>query len=116
MGIEDDIRAIVRSEIRAALAEHCLRTDASSMQSLVSYEVRRQVDLASMEPRTRARELPATMSPTQLAKELDVSVRTLERWRAAGTGPVFRHREGSRFYRYYGTDVVAWLENMKPAN
>lgn len=70
---------------------------------------------AAEDPRIVVRELPAIMSPGQLAKELDVSVRTLERWRAAGTGPEFRHREGSTFYRYYGTDVVAWLENMKPA-
>lgn len=116
MGIEDDIRAIFRSEIRAALEERCPRADVSTLRSLVSYELRLQLDLVSMEPGVRVRELPAIMSPGQLAKELDVSVRTLERWRAAGTGPEFRHREGSTFYRYYGTDVVAWLENMKPAN
>ena len=66
-------------------------------------------------PRVVVRELPAIMSPAQLAKELDVSVRTLERWRVADSGPEFQHREGTTFYRYYGTDVVAWLENKKPA-
>lgn len=59
--------------------------------------------------------LPAIMSPAQLAKELDVSVRTLDMWRASGNGPKARNPEGTRFYRYYGQDVLAWLENKKPA-
>lgn len=54
-------------------------------------------------------ELPAVMSPAQLAKELDVSVRTLERWRIDGTGPKYLH-PSERIYRYFGADVAAWLE------
>ncbi|MFF8817315.1 helix-turn-helix domain-containing protein [Leucobacter sp. NPDC015123] len=61
-----------------------------------------------------ARHLPAVMSPAQLGKELDVTVRTLERWRVAGEGPDYQNPKGTRFYRYYGSDVEAWLENRKP--
>lgn len=59
--------------------------------------------------------LPAVMSPAQLGKELDVTVRTLERWRVAGEGPKYQNPKGTRFYRYYGRDVEAWLENKEPA-
>ncbi len=58
--------------------------------------------------------LPSIMSPAQLADELDVSVRTLDMWRANGSGPTPRNPEGTRFYRYYAADVLAWLENKKP--
>lgn len=58
--------------------------------------------------------LPSIMSPAQLAEELDVSVRTLDMWRANGSGPTPRNPDGTRFYRYYAADVIAWLENKKP--
>ncbi|KAM9863099.1 hypothetical protein ACI1US_00984 [Leucobacter sp. BZR 635] len=61
-----------------------------------------------------ARYLPPVMSPAQLGKELDVTVRTLERWRVAGEGPAYQNPNGTRFYRYYGSDVEAWLENRRP--
>lgn len=59
-------------------------------------------------------DVPPIMSPGQLADVLDVSVRTLERWRDLKEGPDFQHPEGTRFYRYYRRDLLAWLENKKP--
>ena len=56
-------------------------------------------------------DLPPIMSPAQLAKALDVSVRTLERWRDTGSGPAFQHPSGTRLYRYLREDVLAWLRN-----
>lgn len=53
--------------------------------------------------------LPAIMSPAQLAAELDVSVRTLERWRKSKSGPSYRHPKGTRIYRYLRNDVTEWL-------
>jgi excisionase family DNA binding protein len=46
-----------------------------------------------------------------LAEELQVSVRTLERWRQEGTGPAFI-RVG-RSPRYRRSDVDAWLERQR---
>lgn len=60
-------------------------------------------------------EVPAVMSPQQLAGVLSVSVRTLSRWREIGEGPVFQHPAGSKVYRYYRRDLIAWLENQAPA-
>lgn len=61
-------------------------------------------------------DVPAIMSPGQLAVVLDVSVRTLERWRVDSEGPAFQHPKlPNRFYRYYRRDVIAWLENKMPA-
>lgn len=59
--------------------------------------------------------VPAVMSPGQLAVVLDVSVRTLNRWREIGEGPDYQHPEGSKIYRYYRRDLIAWLENQAPA-
>ncbi|QIK64108.1 helix-turn-helix domain-containing protein [Leucobacter viscericola] len=60
-------------------------------------------------------DVPAIMSPGQLAEVLDVSVRTLERWRVDGEGPAFQHPKlPNRFYRYFRRDVIAWLENKEP--
>jgi excisionase family DNA binding protein len=47
----------------------------------------------------------------QLAHELQVSLRTLERWRQEGTGPAFI-RIG-RFPRYRRSDIDAWLERQR---
>jgi excisionase family DNA binding protein len=73
------------------------------------------------EPAT-ARENPAGRPPwgqmteelltqQQLADELQVSVRTLERWRQEGTGPAFV-RVG-RSPRYRRSDIDAWLERQR---
>jgi len=73
------------------------------------------------EPAT-ARENPAGQPPRgqmteklltqqQLADELQVSVRTLERWRQVGTGPAFV-RVG-RSPRYRRSDIDAWLERQR---
>ncbi|KAA9134834.1 helix-turn-helix transcriptional regulator [Microbacterium caowuchunii] len=61
-------------------------------------------------------DLPALMSPLTLAKVLDVSTKTLERWRIAGTGPAFFQPEGSRLVRYGRDEVVAWLGPTRVKN
>jgi excisionase family DNA binding protein len=48
----------------------------------------------------------------QLSSELEVSLRTLERWRQQGTGPAFI-RVG-RSPRYRRADIDAWLEQRQP--
>jgi excisionase family DNA binding protein len=48
------------------------------------------------------------LTQQQLADELQVSMRTLERWRQEGTGPSFV-RVG-RSPRYRRSDINAWLE------
>ena len=47
----------------------------------------------------------------QLANELQVSIRTLERWRKDGTGPAFI-RVG-RSLRYRRSDIDAWLTQQR---
>jgi excisionase family DNA binding protein len=51
------------------------------------------------------------LTQQQLADELQVSLRTLERWRQEGTGPAFI-RVG-RSPRYRRSDVDAWLERQR---
>jgi hypothetical protein len=54
-------------------------------------------------------DVPAVLSPKQLGELLDVSPRTLERWRIAKTGPAYFTLPGSSLIRYGRADVVAWL-------
>lgn len=68
---------------------------------------------ATEPPTQPSLELPPFMSPAQLAETLNVSVRTLDMWRANGSGPTPRNPDDTRFYRYYAADVLAWLENRK---
>lgn len=49
------------------------------------------------------------MTTQQVAKHLDVSDRTLERWRHLRVGP--RYIQRGRFIRYKRSDVEAWLED-----
>jgi excisionase family DNA binding protein len=51
------------------------------------------------------------LTQQQLAEELQVSLRTLVRWRQEGTGPVFI-RVG-RSPRYRRADIDAWLEPQR---
>ena len=53
----------------------------------------------------------ALLTQQQLADELQVSVRTLERWRQEGTGPTFI--QVGRSPRYRRSDVDAWLEQQR---
>jgi excisionase family DNA binding protein len=53
----------------------------------------------------------ALLTQHQLADELQVSVRTLERWRQEGTGPAFI--QVGRSPRYRRADVDAWLEQQR---
>jgi excisionase family DNA binding protein len=58
--------------------------------------------------RLGSREMPDLLTQQQLAEELQVSVRTLERWRREGTGPPWV-RVG-RSPRYRRQDIDRWLE------
>jgi excisionase family DNA binding protein len=51
------------------------------------------------------------LTQQQLADELQVSLRTLERWRQEGTGPAFI-RVG-RSPRYRRSDIDAWLQRQR---
>jgi excisionase family DNA binding protein len=51
------------------------------------------------------------LTQQQLAEELQVSVRTLERWRQEGTGPAFI--QVGRSPRYRRVDIDAWLEQRR---
>lgn len=48
------------------------------------------------------------LPPKQAAAWLQLSVRTLEKWRSQGVGPRF-HRFGNRI-RYHIDDLAAWTE------
>lgn len=50
---------------------------------------------------------PALLTPKQAASFLQVSEKTLEKWRTKGTGPKFR-RLGHRMVRYQQSDLDAW--------
>ncbi len=57
---------------------------------------------------------PSTLiRPRRLAERWDKSPRTLQRWRAAGTGPAWLRIGGSIFYRI--GDVCAYEEAMRKA-
>jgi excisionase family DNA binding protein len=58
--------------------------------------------------RLGSRDVPELLTQQQLADELQVSVRTLERWRREGTGPSWV-RVG-RSPRYRRQDIDRWLE------
>ena len=53
-------------------------------------------------------EMPRYLTPRQTADWLGLSVRTLDRYRASGEGPVF-HRFGGRI-RYRHDDLQAWAD------
>jgi excisionase family DNA binding protein len=53
----------------------------------------------------------ALLTQQQLAEELQITVRTLERWRQEGTGPAFIWV--GRSPRYRRSDIDAWLEQQR---
>ena len=53
-------------------------------------------------------EMPRYLTPRQAADWFGLSVRTLDRYRASGEGPVF-HRFGGRI-RYRRDDLQAWAD------
>jgi predicted site-specific integrase-resolvase len=55
--------------------------------------------------------LDGLMSANDLAKELNVSIRTLSRWHVAGTGPT-RVKLGKKTY-YRKDSVHAWIESKE---
>jgi len=54
-------------------------------------------------------DLPPVMSPRVLAEQLEVTPKSLERWRDGGTGPAYIKVPGSSLIRYSRDDVAAWL-------
>lgn len=101
MSIEDELRTIIREAILEAITLRPLE--------IAPPENREAPELPGLE------DVPAVRSPGQLAVVADVSVRTLNRWREIGEGPAFQHPDGSKIYRYYRRDLIAWLENQAPA-
>ena len=47
------------------------------------------------------------LTTAEVAERFQVSVRTIERWRETGTGPVYI-RISNRFYRYRAADCDQW--------
>jgi hypothetical protein len=68
-----------------------------------------QPDKSSVDAPSGFEDLPAVMSPRVLAEVLDVTPRTLERWRVEKIGPAWMNLPGSSLIRYARADVVAWL-------
>ncbi|MDR6142075.1 hypothetical protein QE375_001629 [Microbacterium foliorum] len=58
-------------------------------------------------------EMPMVMSPKVLAEILEVSVKTLERWRDAKSGPAWHKLPGSSLIRYARIDVLAWFRTCR---
>jgi excisionase family DNA binding protein len=51
------------------------------------------------------------LTQQQLADELQLSLRTLERWRQQGTGPAFI--QVGRSPRYRRSDINTWLDQQR---
>lgn len=65
-------------------------------------------------------QMPMVMSPKTLAEILEVSTKTLERWRDARArgeeaGPVWHKIPGSSLIRYSRTDVIEWFAACREA-
>lgn len=60
-------------------------------------------------------QMPMVMSPKTLAEILEVSVKSLERWRDAKTGPAWHKLPGSSLIRYSRSDVVEWFAACREA-
>jgi len=65
-------------------------------------------------------QMPMIMSPKVLAEVLDITTKTLERWRDARqrdgkTGPVWHKLPGSKLIRYSRSDVLAWFADCREA-
>lgn len=65
-------------------------------------------------------QMPMIMSPKALAEILEVSTKTLERWRDARgrgdeAGPVWHKLPGSSLIRYSRADVIAWFAACREA-
>lgn len=57
---------------------------------------------------------PALLTTKEAAAFLQVSEKTLEKWRGMGTGPKFR-RLGHRTVRYLQSDLTEWPGVTLPA-
>jgi len=65
-------------------------------------------------------QMPMIMSPKALAELLEVSTKTLERWRIARdrdgkTGPAWHKLPGSSLIRYSRADVLSWFAACREA-
>lgn len=65
-------------------------------------------------------QMPMIMSPKALAEILEVSTKTLERWRIARerdgeTGPAWHKIPGSSLIRYSRADVLSWFTACREA-
>ena len=56
-------------------------------------------------------DLPAYLKTSDLVARWQISARTLERWRIAGTGPAWARLGDS--VRYHRADVLAWEDAQR---
>lgn len=81
---------------------------------------RESTELEQLDNATGFSDVPPIMSPKTLAELLEVSTKTLERWRDARardgmTGPAWHKLPGSSLIRYSRADVVAWFAACREA-
>lgn len=60
-------------------------------------------------------QMPMVMSPKTLGLILEVSLKTLERWRDAKSGPAWHKLPGSSLIRYSRADVLSWFAACREA-
>jgi predicted DNA-binding transcriptional regulator AlpA len=58
---------------------------------------------------------PALLTPKDAAAFLQLSAKTLEKWRSKGIGPKFR-RMGHRTVRYSQDDLASWPGMVSASN
>ncbi len=59
---------------------------------------------------------PTLLREAEAARHLNVSSRTLERWRSTGRGPRFVKLAGGRHIRYALPDLAAWIDAQRRAS
>lgn len=84
LSFTEQLRNVVREEVRNALRDDAIRSNADEEEFLTAQEV---------------------------ADRYQISLYSLSRWRSEGIGPRY-HRLG-RNVRYKRSDITAWLENNR---
>jgi predicted site-specific integrase-resolvase len=57
---------------------------------------------------SHAAKTPPTLKPADVASILNISMKTLEKWRFKGTGPKFFY--AGRLVRYRAADVITYID------
>jgi len=50
------------------------------------------------------------MTEVDVARFMDISVRTLQQWRSRGRGPPW-HKLGPKTVRYIRSELISWIES-----